>query len=79
MTAVLMEDFHLPANPQQVTLNGAQTSACFNLTIIDDSNIELTECVTLMAVVTSANVNYRTIEEQTRLCIMDNDGELWYM
>ena len=71
-----MEDYQLPANPQQVTLNSAQTSACFNVTIIDDLNIELRECVTLRAVVSSANVDYTVTEEETQICIMDNDGEL---
>ena len=75
-TATLMEDYQLPANPQQVTLNSAQTSACFNVTIIDDLNIELRECVTLRAVVSSANVDYTVVEEETQICIMDNDGEL---
>ena len=71
-----MEDYQLPANPQQVTLNSAQTSACFNVTIIDDSSVELTECITLMAVVSSANIDYRVTEKQAQVCIMDNDGEL---
>jgi len=76
VTATLMEDYQLPANLQQVTLNSAQSSACFNVTIIDDLNIELTECVTLRAVVSSANVDYTVVEGETQICIMDNDGEL---
>lgn len=72
----MTEDYQLPANPQQVSLNSAQTSACFNITIIDDFNVELTECIILTARVTSANIDYRVVEKQTQVCIIDNDGEL---
>lgn len=69
-----MDDYELPANPYQVTLNSAQESACFNVTIIDDSNTEATECVTLRAVVIDANIDYEVLEEETRICIEDDDG-----
>ena len=70
-----MDDYELPANPHQVTLNSAQSSACFTVTIVDDSNTEATECVTLRATVISANVNFAVLEEETRICIADNDGD----
>ena len=73
---MLMEDYQLPANQQQITLKGTQTSTCFNVTIIDDSSMERRECVTLKAVISSANVDYTLTEEETQICIMDNDGEL---
>ena len=72
-----MEDYQLSANPQEIILNTAQTSVCFNITIVDDLNIELTECVTLMAVVSSASImDYTVTEGKTRICIIDNDGWL---
>ena len=78
ITAKLTEDYQLPANPQQIVLNTAQTSDCFNVTIVDDPNDEPTECVTLMAVVSSANIiNYTVSEEETQICIRDNDGGLY--
>ena len=72
-----MEDYQLSANPQEIILNTAQKSVCFNITIVDDLNIELTECVTLMAVVSSASImDYTVTEGKTRICIIDNDGWL---
>lgn len=70
-----MEDYELPATPHQITLSSAQSSACFTVTIIDDSNTEATECVTLRAVNISANVDYEVLREETQICIADNDGD----
>ena len=78
VTALLMDDYQLPANPQQIILNSTQTSVCFNVTIVDDPNIEPTECFTLMAVVSNASIMaYTVTEEETRICIRDNDGGLY--
>ena len=78
VAAVLLEDYQLPVNSQQVILNSSQTSVCFNVTIVDDSNIEPTECFTLMAVMSNANIMaYTVTEEETRICITDNDGGLY--
>ena len=75
VTAELMDDYQLPANPQQIILNSTQASVCFNVTIIDDPDIEPTECVTLMAVVSNASLmDYTVTIEETRICIRDNDG-----
>ena len=77
VAALLVEDYQLSANPQQVILNSSQLSVCFNVTIVDDPNIELTECFTLMAVVSNASImDYTVTEGKTRICIIDNDGWL---
>ena len=77
VTAELMDDYQLPANLQQIILNSTQASVCFNVTIVDDSNVELTECVTLMAVVSNASIMAYTVTiEEIRICIRDNDGGL---
>ena len=73
-----MDDYQLPANPQQIILNNTQPSVCFNVTIVDDPNIEPTECVTLMAAVSNSSImDYTVTIEETRICIIDNDGGLY--